>query len=216
MVASVTYMGGTSSRFLWPIILLCLVLNLYLVYLPCVFVPLSAKWIPVKRLMGRLTSLTMRWHPLLFDLQGAFLCLYSWGFLDLLFSHQVVSDPLWLHELQHARLPCLSLALRLCSNSCPLSQWCHPTISSSVTPSPLALSLSQHENLFQWVCLHSFPAWGSFPMSCLFTSGGQSIGASASASALPMNIQDWFPLGLTDLISLLSKGLSRVFSSTTV
>ena len=90
----------------------------------------------------------------------------------------------------------------VCSNSCPLSQWCHPTISSSAAP-------------FSF-CLQSFPASGYFPVNQLFTSGGQSIGASASESALPMNIQGWFPLGLTGLISLLSKGLSRVFSSTTV
>ena len=91
---------------------------------------------------------------------------------------------------------------RVCSNSCPLSQWCHPTISSSVAP------LSY--------CPQSFPASGSFPMNPLFTSDGQSTGASVSASVLPMNIQGWFPLGLTGLISLLSKGLSRVFSSMTV
>ena len=89
-----------------------------------------------------------------------------------------------------------------CSNSCPSSQWCHPAISSSVIP------LSS--------CLQSFPASGSFLISQLFTSGGQSIGLSASASALPINIQNWFPLGLAGLISLQSKGLSRVFSSTTV
>ena len=91
---------------------------------------------------------------------------------------------------------------RVCSNSCPLSQWCHPTIASSV------ISFSS--------CLQSFPASGSFPMSLFFASGGQSIRVSASASILPMNIQDWFPLGLTSSISLLSKGLSRVFSNTTV
>ena len=89
----------------------------------------------------------------------------------------------------------------VCSNSCPLNQWCHPAISSSVAP------ISS--------CLQSFPASGSFPMSQLFTSGGQSIVAPASASVLPMNIQSWFPLGLIGLISLLSKWLSRVFSSTT-
>ena len=99
------------------------------------------------------------------------------------------------------RLPCPSLSPRACSNSCPLSRWCHPTISSSVVPFSS--------------CLQSFPASGSFQMS-QFTSGGQSIGASSSASVLPMNIQDWFPLGLTGLISLQSKGLSRVFSHTTV
>ena len=101
-----------------------------------------------------------------------------------------------------ARLPCPSLSPRVCSNSCPLSRWCHPTISSSAVPFS-----SSHQ---------SFPASGSFPVSWFFTSGGQSIGASASTSALPMNIQGWFPLGLTGLISLLSKRLSRVFFSTTV
>ena len=103
------------------------------------------------------------------------------------------------HGLQHTRLACPSLSPRVCSNSCPLSLWCHPTISSSVIPFSS--------------CLQSFRASGSFPMSQLFTSGGQSIGASASI--LPMNIQEWFPLRLTGLISLLSKELSRVFSSTT-
>ena len=122
---------------------------------------------------------------------------------QLLFCHSVVSDPLWPHELQHARLLCSSLSPRVCSNSCPLSQWCHLTVSSCVAPFPY--------------CPQSFPAPGSFPMSvtCL-ASGGQSIGASASASVLPMNIQDWFPLGLTGSISLLSKGLSGVFFSTTI
>ena len=105
-------------------------------------------------------------------------------------------------ELQNARLPCPSLSPRVCSNSHPLSQWYHPTISSSVSPFSS--------------CPHSFPASGSFPVSRLFTSGGQRIGASASASVLPMNIQDWFPLGLTGLISLLFKGLSTVFSSITI
>ena len=120
----------------------------------------------------------------------------------LLFSHSVVSDSLWPHELQHIMLPCPSLPPGVCSNSCPLSQWCHPTILSSVAPSPQALDLSQHQGLFQ--------------SSQLFTSGGQNIGALASTSVLPVNIQGWFPLQLTGLISLLPKGLSRVFSSTTV
>ena len=97
------------------------------------------------------------------------------------------------HGLQHAILPCLALSPKDCSNSCPWSCWCHPTISSSVTPFSS--------------CPQSFPASRTFPMSQLCTLGGQSIGASASASVLPMNIQDWFPLGLTGLISLLSKGL---------
>ena len=108
---------------------------------------------------------------------------------------------LWLHGLQHAGLPCPSPSPGACSNSCPLSQWWHPTISSSVVPFAS--------------CLQRFSASGFFLMSRLFTSGGRSIGVSASTSVLPMNIEDWFPLGLTCLISLQSKGLSRVFSSTT-
>ena len=118
------------------------------------------------------------------------------------FSHSVVSDSLRPHGLQHARLPCPSPTPQACSIPCPSSQWCHPTISSSVIP------FSSH--------LQSFPASGSFQMSQFFASGGQSIGVSASASVLLMNIQDWFPLELTGLISLQSKGLSRVFSNTTV
>ena len=104
------------------------------------------------------------------------------------------------HGLQHARLPCPSPTPGAYSNSCPSSQWCHPTISSSVVP------FSSH--------LHSFPASGSVPKSQFFASGGQSIGVSASASVLPMNIQDWSPLGLTGCISLYSKGLLRVFNTT--
>ena len=114
----------------------------------------------------------------------------------------VMSNSLWSHGLQHARLPCPSPFPGACSDSHPLSQWCHPTTSSSVVPFSS--------------CLQSFPASGSFLMSQVITSGGQSIRASALASVLPINIQDWFPLGLTDLISLQSKGLSRVFSNTTV
>ena len=106
------------------------------------------------------------------------------------------------HGLQHARFPCPLPTPKACSNSCPLSRWCHPTISSSVVPFSS--------------CLQSFPASGSFPMSQFFTSGGQSTAASASASVLPMNIQNWSPLGWTGWISLQSKGLSRVFSNTTV
>ena len=117
-----------------------------------------------------------------------------------LFSCSVVSDSLRPHRLQHVKLPCPLLSSRVCLR--PLSRWCHPTISSSVAPFSS--------------CLQSFPASGSFQMSRLFTSGGRSIGASASASVLLMNIQDWFPLRLAGLISLLSKGLSRAFSSTTV
>ena len=102
------------------------------------------------------------------------------------FSHSVMSDSLWPHGLQHTRPPCPSPTPWACSNSCPSSRWCHPTISSFVVPFSS--------------CLQSFPASGSFPVSQFFTSGDQSIGASASASVLPMNIQDWFPLGLTRLI----------------
>ena len=113
-----------------------------------------------------------------------------------------MSDSLWPHGLQHTRLPCPSPAPRAYSNPNPSSWWCHPTILSAVAPFSS--------------CLQSFPASGSFLMSQLFSVGGQSIGVSASASVLPKTIQDWFPLGLTGLISSLSKGLSRVFSSTTI
>ena len=117
------------------------------------------------------------------------------------FSCSVMSNSLRPHELQHTRLPCPSPTPRAYSNSCPLSRWCHPTISSSVIPSPPAFNLSQQR---------------SFPKSQLFISGGETIGASASESILPMNIQDWFPLGLTGWISLQAKRLSRVFANTTV
>ena len=116
------------------------------------------------------------------------------------FSRSVVSDSLQSHGLQHARPPCPSPTPRV--YSCPLSRWYHPTISSSFDPFSSRLQ--------------SFPASGSFPVSQFFTSGGQSTGVSAWASVFPVNIQDWFPLGLTGWISLQSKGLSRVFSNTTV
>ena len=118
------------------------------------------------------------------------------------FSRSVVSNSLWPHGVQHARLPCPSPTPGAYSNSCPLSWWCQPAISSSVIP------FSSH--------LQSFPVSGSFPMNQFFALGGQSIGVSASASVLPMNVQDWFPLGLTGWISLQSKGFSRAFSNTTV
>ena len=118
------------------------------------------------------------------------------------FSPSVMSDSLKPHGLQHTRPPCPSPTPGVYSNSHPLSQWCHPNISSSVVPFSS--------------CPQSFPASGSFPMSQFFASGGQSIGISASASALPMNIQDWSPLGWTGWMSFQSKGLSRVFSNTTV
>ena len=130
------------------------------------------------------------------------------------FSHSVMTDSLRPHELQHARPPCPSPAPRVHPNPCPLSQWYHPAISTSVVPFSS--------------CPQSFPASRSFQMSQLFTSGGKSVGVSASSSVLPMNTQDWSPLGWTGLISywsplgwtglisLPSKGLSRVFSNTTV
>ena len=123
-------------------------------------------------------------------------------FSSVQFSPSVVSDSLRPHESQHARPPCPSPTPRVYPNSCPLSWWCHLAISSSVVPFSS--------------CLQSFPELGSFQMSQVFTSGGQSIRVSALASLLPMNIQDWFPLGWTGWISLQSKGLQRVFSSTTV
>ena len=122
-------------------------------------------------------------------------------FSSVQFSHSVVSDSLWPHESQHASAPCPSLAPGFYSNSCPSSRLCHPAISSSVVPFSS--------------CPQSLQASGSFPMNQLFAWGGQSIGVSASASVLPMNTQDWSPLGWTGWISLPSKGLSRVFSSTT-
>ena len=128
--------------------------------------------------------------------------LFSVQFSSVQSSHSVVSNSLRPHGLQHPRLPCPSPTPRACSNSSPHRWWCHPSISSSVIP------LSSH--------LQSFPASGSFLMIQFFTSGGQSIGVSASASVLSMNIQDWFSLGWTGWISLQSRGLSRVFSNTTV
>ena len=118
------------------------------------------------------------------------------------FSHSVMSDSLWPHEPQHTRPPCPSPTPGVQPDPCPLSRWCHPTISTSVIPFSS--------------CPQSFPASGSLQMGQLFASGGQSIGVSASASVLPMNTQDKSPLGWTGWISLQSKGLSRVFSNTTV
>ena len=135
-----------------------------------------------------------------------FICDANWSLIlrspsTVQLSHSVFSDALWPHGLQHARLPCPSPTPGVYSNSCPLSRWCNPTISSSVTPFSS--------------CLQSFPASGFFQMSQFFASSSQSIGASASTSVLPMNMQDW-SLGLAGWISLHSKGLSKVFSSTTV
>ena len=133
------------------------------------------------------------------------LFLETWSHVCLLtlqFSRSVVSKSLWSHGLQHTRPPCPLPTPGVYSNSCALRPWCHPTISSSVVP------------FSSW--LQSSPASGSFLMSQFFASGGQQIGVSASASVLPMNIQDCFPLGWTGWISLQAKGLSRVFSNTTV
>ena len=118
------------------------------------------------------------------------------------FSHSVMSDSLWPTEWQHARPPCPSPTPRVYPNPCPSNWWCHPTISSSVTPFTS--------------CSQCFPASGSFPVSWLFAPSGQSIGALASTSVLPMNTQDWLPLGWTGWISSQSKGLSRDFCNTTV
>ena len=123
-------------------------------------------------------------------------------FSSVQFSRSVISDCLRPLGLQHARPPCASPTPGIYSDSCPLSRWCHPTISFSVVPFSS--------------CLQSFPTSGAFQMSQLFASGGQSIGVSASTSVLPMNTQDWSPLGWTGCISWQSKGLSRVFSNTTV
>ena len=119
--------------------------------------------------------------------------------MDLWFNHSVLSNSFWPHGLQHSRLPCPSPSPGACSNSCPLSPWCHPTISSSVTPFSS--------------CPQSFPASGSFPMSWLLASGSKSTGASTSASVLPVNNQGWFPLWLTGLISLRSSGLIKDWNS---
>ena len=134
----------------------------------------SLAFIVLGRIVSKLTSFTVR------------TCVFG----SVQFSCSVVSDSLRPHGLQHARFPCPSPTPRACSNSCPSSQWCHPTISSSVIPFSS--------------CLQSFPEAGSFQISQLFGSSDQRIGASASASVLPMNIQDWFPLRLTGLISLMS------------
>ena len=140
--------------------------------------------------MNLLRAISLSYYPKCFQ------------FSSVQFSCSVVSDSLQPHESQQARPPCPSPTPRVHSNSCPSSRWCHPTISSSVVPFSS--------------CLQSLPASGSFPVSQLFAWGGQSTGVSASASVLPKNTQDWSPLGWTGWISLQSKGLSRVFSNTTV
>ena len=160
-------------------------------------------WLILRR---KVTSSTSFVKPPVYVCVARVLCICvsitGLGYLLIQFSHSVVSNSLQPHGLQHARPPCPSPTPRAYANSCPLSQWCHQTILSSVVP------FSSH--------LQSFPASGSSQSSQFFASGGQSIGVSASASVFPMNIQDWFPLWLTGLISLQFKGFSRVFSNTTV
>ena len=182
------------------------------------------------------SSFVLQWEGLEIDFRASFICLMILGIIYfshccILFSpsivqiqsinpfylspqrktlvyvyrdpcYAVMSDSLSSHGPKHPGLPCLPLSPEVCSNSYPLSRWCHPTLLFSVVPFSS--------------CLQSFPVSGSFPMSQLFTSGCKSIGASASASILPMNVQGWLPLGLTGLISLQSKGLSKVFSNITV
>ena len=166
-------------------------LNLCLLHLP--------------ELVGGFFTIRVAWEALLFTYWPLIYLEFNFticGIRSVQFSCSVVSNSLQPRRLKHARLPCPSPTPGACSNSCPLSRWCHPTISSFVVPFSSFLQ--------------SFPASGSFPTSQLFASGGQSIGVSASASVLPMNIQDWFPLGWTGWISLQSKELSRVFSNITV
>ena len=145
--------------------------------------------------------LIIMWRPSL-SLVTVFILKFILCYMGYKFSRSVMSNSLRLHEPQHARPPCPSPTPRVYPNSCPLRWWCHLTISSSVLPFSS--------------CLQSFPTSGSFQMSQLFMSGGQNFGVSASASVLPVNTQGWFPLGWTGWISLQSKGLSRVFSNTTV
>ena len=142
-------------------------------------------------------------YHLIYDITTQFFkgSLFSPTMESVQFSRSGMSDSLWSHGPQHARLPCPSPTPGVYSISCPSRWWCHPIISSSVVP---------------FSCFQSFPATGSFPMDQLFTSGGQSIGVSASTSVLPMNTQDWSPIGWTGWNSSQSKGLSRVFSNTTV
>ena len=154
-----------------------------------VIAPLSDESDPLPKILCFFQVLEQEW-----------LYMGSQPHISVQFSCSVMSDSLRPHGLQHARPPCPSPTPRVYSNSCSLSRWCYPTISSSVVP------FSSRPQ----------PASGCFPMSWFFVSGGQSIGVSASPSVLAMNIQDWFPLGWTGLISLQSKGLSRVFSNTTV
>ena len=168
------------------------------------FVPEIQIWPPNKKKSKKKTPqkthIQSKKHSLLYPVGNREIVLFAFVHFKqttlVQFSHSVVSDSLWPCEPQHVRPPCPSPNPGVHPNPCPLSQWCHWTISSSVIPFSC--------------CPQSFPASGSFPVSQLFTSGGQSIGVSASASVLPMNTQDWSPLGWTDWISLQSKGLSSL------
>ena len=151
-------------------------------------------------LLSGVVVLSRGWYLLHYESKCGFKKIFCGKLVQ--FSCSVILISLQSHGLQLTRIPCPPPTPRACSNSWQLSWWCHSTISSSVV-------------LFS-SCLQFFPASGSFPASQFFTSGGRNIAASVSASVLPMNIQDWFPLGLTGWISLQSKGLSRVFSNTTV
>ena len=179
-------------------------------YLSPWFIQWQFKWL-LKWILNFMYRAT-QWKPSICLTVSSYQCLRDWwrcwkdhigsGTSSVQFSHSVVSNSLRPHESQHARPPCPSQTLAVYSNSCPSSQWCHPAITSSVVPFSS--------------CPQSLTALGSFPVSQLFTWGGQSIGVSASTSVLPMNTQDLSPSGWTGWISLQSKGLSRVFPNTVV
>ena len=158
------------------------------------------QWRGIRFRAAKMQILIFLWFS--FDLRGQILLTLTLKITSVQFSRSVMSDYLWPHELQHARPPCPSPTPRVHPNSCPSSRWCHPAISTSVIPFSS--------------CPQSLPASESFPMSQLFAWGGQSTGVSAWASVLPKNTQDWSPSEWTGWISLQSKGLSRVFSNTTV
>ena len=212
VIAWLTHESGVSCPSPWPPLFLEHLPLVPFAFFSCLSIPArdSLYWVLLVVLLILLTPRQQN-----SDLDR---CVHLWGWTEGLsyiplcldtksnhsvqFSCSVMSESLQPHGLQHARPPCPSPTPRVYSNSCPLSWWCHPTVSSFVIPFSS--------------CLQSFPASESLQMSQFFASGGQSVGVSASISVLPMNIQDWFPLGWTGWISLKSKGLSRVFSNTTV
>ena len=188
------YRGPVSLSYIWISIFSCIIYwrDYFFLHWVCLAPLSNINWLYVHRLISWYLILLFCWFMWLFSCQS------------IQFSSVAQSCPTlcWPHEQQHTRPPCTSPTARVYPNTYPLSWWCHPTISSSVVPFSS--------------CPQPFPASGPFPMSQLFASGGQSIGVSASESVLPMNTQDWSPLGWTGWISLQSKGLSRVFSNTTV